>query len=96
MTSVADALLLLEGRVREVLGERGLDLLQLTFAADAEQRGRVQIQLVATVADGEPPDDGFDEVIASAALAEAEQRAQETVAELAERLRQGKGFLRFE
>lgn len=92
MTTVED-LGLLRGRVSEVLADHGLMLWQLVLCPDVD--GTVGVHIVAGLAQDEVPstDDGFDQVIASAAQAEADDRAQRSIEELTERLRRGGGFL---
>lgn len=92
MTTAGD-LGLLRSRVGEVLAGHGLVLWQLVLAPDVD--GTVGFHIVAGLAHDDAPntDDGFDEVIASAAKAEADERAQRSIEELTDRLRRGGGFL---
>lgn len=85
-------LVLLRERLAEVLGAHGLELWQLMVVPDDESR--MAVRLIAGQSSGDVrPDDGFDQVIASARLAEVDLRAQESVDELTRRLRRGGGFL---
>lgn len=95
-TGPAEALALLSGRVAEVLATHGLDAWQLVFVP--EDGGRLGIQLFAGLAqdDDTTTDDGFDQVIASAAQAEADERTKRSIEELTSRLRRDGGFLDFD
>jgi len=86
---------LLRQRVGDVFTRHGLVLWQFMLTPDAD--GTVGVHLVAGLAhdDATTPDDGFDEVIASAAQAEADERAQRSIEDLTDRLRGGGGFLDF-
>jgi hypothetical protein len=94
MTATED-LLLLRGRVSEVLAGHGLVLEQ--FILSPVPDGTVNVHCVAGLAQEDSPttDDGFDQVIASAAQAEADERTRRSVEDLTERLRRGGGFLDF-
>jgi hypothetical protein len=94
MTTTED-LGLLRSRVGEVLADHGLVLWQLVLAPDVD--GVVGLHIVAGLAQDDAPntDDGFDQVIESAARAEADERARRSIDELTERLRRGGGFLDF-
>lgn len=86
---------LLRGRIASVFADHGLVLWQLILAPDVD--GTVGVHLVGGLAQDDAPttDDGFDQVIASAAQAEADERARRSIDELTERLRRGGGFLDF-
>lgn len=91
--TTAEALSLLRQRVTGVLAQHGLTLWQFVLSPDVD--GTVGVHIVAGLAQdpATSADDGFDEVIASARAAEAEQRTQASIDDLAERLRRGGGFL---
>lgn len=95
MTSPTEALALLRDRVEGVLAAHGLDTWQLVFVPETPDR--LGIHVFAGVAQDEDAttDDAFDQVIASAAKAEADQRAQRSIEELTKRLRRDGGFLDF-
>jgi hypothetical protein len=92
VTTIED-LGLLRGRVGGVLADHGLVLWQFVLSPDVD--GTVGVHIVAGLAQDEVPstDDGFDQVIASAAQAEADERAQRSIEDLTQRLRRGGGFL---
>jgi hypothetical protein len=91
--TTTEDLTLLRNRVGGVLADHGLVLWQLVLSPDVD--GNVGVHLVAGLAhdDEANTDDGFDEVIASAAQAEADARAQRSIEALTDRLRRGGGFL---
>lgn len=96
MNETVQTLTTLRERVAEVLKGRGLELWQVAFLPDG--RGGLEFHLFAGLVGEETPtpdDDGFDEVIASARAAEAEQRRAQSIAELQQRLRSDGGFLDF-
>jgi hypothetical protein len=94
-TAPAEALALLRDRVAGVLADHGLDTWQLVFTP--ETPGRLGIHIFAGLAQeaGPATDDAFDQVIASAAQAEVDQRAQRSIDELTRKLRRDGGFLDF-
>jgi hypothetical protein len=94
MTTIED-LGLLRQRVTGVLADHGLALWQFLLMPDDD--GVVGVHIVAGLAQDENPksDDDFNRVIASAAQAEVDERAQRSIEELTERLRRNGGFLDF-
>lgn len=89
----AGELVLLRERLGEVLSAHGLELWQiLVVPADSDH---LAIRLIAGPAPDERPDDGFEQVIASAQQAEVELRTQRSVEELTQRLQRGGGILDF-
>lgn len=87
-----DDLRMMRARAAEVFERHGLVLWQLLIEPTAD--GSLEFHAFAVLADEDGPvDDGFDEVIRSAHQAEVAARSEESIQELARRLRKGGGFL---
>jgi hypothetical protein len=92
MSTVED-LAILRHRIDETLARHGLTSERVLFAPASGDRAEVQVFDRLAQVSADPADDGFDEVIASAQQAEADQRAQRAIDELTEQLRRNGGFL---
>jgi hypothetical protein len=82
--------------VEQMLAERGLALVSLSFLPAATPGGAHQVQVLATLAATatlSPVDDGFEEVLRSARAADIEIQRQHTIEDLHRKLSDDDGFL---